>query len=299
MASIKIKQNIPTYGLQSFSHPQHADRQFHVEPFDAKRHFKVSYPHRHDFFEVLYLTKGSGQHIIDTREYRIEPPCVFFMSPGQAHKIELSDDIDGYLFIFAPEFYLFDKNNQNRLLEFPFFFTIHQDNPPLQLNDASDSEFLVQLFVKAIAELAKEESRIELLRSILDTILNYTSMLYPSQGQEPKFGKGHLLVKRFYQLVEDNYQKNISVNQYADMLAITANHLTQTVKQLTGRTSNEVISSKQILEIKRLLVHTSLSVTQIADRLNFADQSYFTKYFKKVTGQTPVQYREHKNNRAC
>lgn len=293
-----VEQNIPTYGLQSFSHPQFADRQFHVEPFDARRHFKVSYPHRHDFFEVLYLTKGSGLHIIDTSEYKIKPPCIFFMSPGQAHKIELSDDIEGYLFIFAPEFYLFDKNNQNRLLEFPFFFTIHQDNPPLQLTDASDSNFLELLFTKAITELAKEKSRIELLRSILDTLLNYTCMLYPSQGQEPIFGKGHLLVKRFYQLVEENYEKNIGVHQYADMLAITANHLTQTVKQLTGRTSNDVISSKQILEIKRLLVHTSLSVTQIADRLNFADQSYFTKYFKKAIGQTPLQFREHMRNRA-
>lgn len=292
------KQNIPTYGLQSFSHPQYVDRQFHVEPFDARRHFKVSYPHRHDFFEVLYLTKGSGQHIIDTQAYKIEPPCVFFMSPGQAHKIELSGDIEGYIFIFAREFYLFDKNNQNRLLEFPFFFTINQDNPPLQLTDVSDGRFLELLFVKAIAELAKEGSSIELLRSILDTILNYTSMLYPTREQEPIFGKGHLLVKRFYQLVEENYQKNIGVNQYADMLAITANHLTQTLKQLTGRTSNEVISSKQILEIKRLLVHTSLTITQIADKLNFADQSYLTRYFKKVTGHTPVRFREDMRKRS-
>ncbi|SMO84360.1 transcriptional regulator, AraC family [Saccharicrinis carchari] len=291
------KQNIPTYGLQSFSHPQYADRQFHVELFDAKRHFKVSYPHRHDFFEVLFLTKGSGLHVIDTREYTIEPPCVFFMSPGQAHKIELSGDIEGYIFIFAPEFYLFDKNNQNRLLEFPFFFTIHQDNPPLELTRASDGKFLEQLFLKAIAELAKDKSHIGLLRSVLDTILHYTSMLYPSQEQEPKFGKGHLLVKRFYQLVEDNYQKNIGVNQYADLLAVTPHHLTQTLKQLTGRTSNEVIRSKQILEVKRLLVHSALSATQIADRLNFADQSYFTRFFRKATGLTPLQFREHMRNR--
>ncbi|WP_066630150.1 AraC family transcriptional regulator [Labilibacter marinus] len=288
----KEKQNIPTYGLQSFSHPQFGSRQFHVEPFDANRHFTVKYPHRHDFFEVLYLTKGSGYHIIDSSYYAIDPPCIFFMSPGQAHKIEYSTDIEGYLFIFSADFYLFDKNNQNRLLEFPFFFNIQQDNPPLQLVDKSDCEFLRQLFVKGIDEIGRKDGgKIDLLRSILDTILNYTACLYPTEEEGLSSGKGHLLVKRFFQLVEENYQKNLSVNQYAELLAITPNHLTQTLKQLTGRTSNEIIQSKQMLEIKRLLIHTSLTVTQISDQLNFSDQSYFTKFFKKQIGVTPNQFR--------
>ncbi len=286
---VKAKQNIPTYSLHSFSHPQYASRQFHVEPFDANRHFQVSYPHRHDFFEVLFLTKGSGFHVIDSSKYKIQPPCIFFMSPGQAHKLELSSDIEGFIYIFAAEFYLFDKSNQNRLLEYPFFFTVNQDNPPLILNDNSD--FIKQLFIKAIDELSKEEYSVSLLRSLLDTILNYASSIYKNDELQVASGKGHLLVKRFYQLVEENYRKNLSVNQYADMLAITPNHLTQTIKQLTGRTSNDVLQSKQMLEIKRLLVHTNLTVTQIADELNFSDQSYFTKFFKKVTGVTPSVFR--------
>ncbi|TLX77732.1 AraC family transcriptional regulator [Labilibacter sediminis] len=288
----KAKQNIPTYSLQSFSHPQYAGRQFHVEPFDAHRHFQVSYPHRHDFFEVLFLTKGSGYHVIDSSKYKIEPPCIFFMSPGQAHKLELSSDIEGYIFIFTAEFYLINKNNQNRLLEFPFFFTINQDNPPLLLSQESEFSFLEQLFLKGIDELEKgEDFSTELLRSLLDTILNYSSSLYQSDDKSVSSGKGHLLVKRFFQLVEENYQNNLSVNQYAEALAITPNHLTQTLKQLTGRTSNDILQSKQILEIKRLLVHTNLSVTQIADQLHFTDQSYFTKFFKKATGVTPLKFR--------
>ncbi len=287
----KQKQNIPTYGLQSFSHPQYVGRQFQVEIFDANRHFQVSYPHRHDFFEVLFLQKGSGIHVIDSSKYKIEPPCIFFMSPGQAHKLELSSDIEGYLYIFAAEYYLYDKNNQNKLLEFPFFFTINQDNPPLQLTNESDSLFFKQLFTKAISEVEKNIINTDLTRSLLDTILNFASSLYKIDENKIEKGKGHLLVKRFFQLVEENYQKNISVNHYAEMLAITPNHLTQTIKQLTGRTSNEILQSKQILEIKRLLIHTTLSVTQIAYELNFNDQSYFTKFFKKATGITPLQFR--------
>ena len=81
---------------------------------------------------------------------------------------------------------------------------------------------------------------------------------------------------------------------YANQLAVSANHLTQTVKQLTGKTSASIIRSKQIIEIKRLLVHTSLGVAQISEQLGFTDQSYFTKFFKKETGLTPLQFRMKK-----
>jgi AraC-like DNA-binding protein len=60
---------------------------------------------------------------------------------------------------------------------------------------------------------------------------------------------------------------------------------------LTGKTSSQIIKAKQVLEIKRLLVHTNLSVTEIAGQLNFPDQSYFTRFFKRETGISPLQYR--------
>ena len=285
-------EHIPVYSLQSFSSPGSDNQQFKVEVFDANRHFSVKYPHRHDFFEVLYLSKGSGFHVIDGNKYEIKPPGVFFMSPGQAHKIEFSSDIEGYIFIFTAEFYLINQNNQNRLIEFPFFFTIRQDNPPLTLIDKKDILFLESLFEKGISETKKDTPySIDLLRSVLDMILTSCSILYKTDENILNKGKGHIMVKKFFQLVEENYLNNLSITEYADKLAITANHLTQTVNQLTGKTSSQIIRAKQILEIKRLLVHTNLSITEIATRLNFADQSYFAKFFKRETGVSPLQYR--------
>ncbi|MFV0593210.1 MAG: helix-turn-helix domain-containing protein [Draconibacterium sp.] len=284
-------EKIPVYSLRSFSSHDRESQQFQVEVFDANRHFAVQYPHRHDFFEVLYLAKGSGFHVIDSNKYEIKPPCVFFMSPGQAHKIEFSHDIDGFIFIFTPEFYLIDYNNPNRLIEFPFFFTIRQDNPPLLLEHQKDVVFLENLFKKGISETERgNKGAIDLLRSILDLILTTCASLYQSDESRMS-GKGHVIVKKFYQLVEVNYGKNLSVAQYADLMALTPNHLTQTVTKLTGKTSSEIIKAKQILEIKRLLVHTNMSVTEIAGQLNFADQSYFAKFFKRETGASPLQYR--------
>jgi len=283
---------IPVYSLQSFSSPERKSQQFQVEVFDAKRHFQVMYPHRHDFFEVLYLLKGSGFHVIDSNKYEIKPPCVFFLSPGQAHKLELSHDIEGFIYIFTADFYQIDRSNPNRIIEFPFFYTIRQNNPPLFFSNQADVSFLENLFIRGVKEVFNKETQSpELLRSILDLILTFCAKLYPTDDGLLVKGKGHLLVKRFYQLLEDKFLLNLTVNEYAGMLAVTPNHLTQTLKHLTGKTSIEIIKSKQLLEIKRLLVHTNLGVSEISNQMNFADQSYFTKFFKRETGVLPLAYR--------
>lgn len=285
-------EQIPVYSLHNFSSPERKSQQFQVEVFDAKRHFSVKYPHRHDFFEVLYLQKGSGYHVIDGNKYEIKPPCVFFMSPGQAHKLELSQDIEGYIFIFTADFYLLNRSNQNSLIEFPFFYTIHQDNPPLLLHNEGDIRFLGTLFRQGITEIDQTgDHTLEMLRSILDLILTTCAARYPVNDNLLNKGKGQILVKKFFHLIEENNQNNLSLSDYAGLIGVTANHLTQTVKVLTGKTSLQIIKSKQLLEIKRLLVHTSLNVSEIANQLNFEDQSYFSKFFKRETGLTPLQYR--------
>ncbi len=283
---------LPVYSLDNFSSPERKSQQFQVEVFDANRHFSVKYPHRHDFFEVLYLLKGSGYHVIDGNKYEIKPPCIFFMSPGQAHKLELSNDIEGYIFIFASDFYLLNRSNQNSLIEFPFFYTLHQDNPPLLLENENDIRFLETLFRQSISETKQSgDFTIELVRSILDLILTTCASRYEVNESMLNKGKGQILVKRFFHLIEENNQKNLSLSDYARMIGITPNHLTQTVKQLTGKTSSQIIKSKQLLEIKRLLVHTNMNASEIAYQLNFEDQSYFTKFFRRETGITPLQYR--------
>ncbi len=286
---------IPTYSLGEFSTTAQRSKMYQVEAFDANRHFQVSYPHKHDFYEVLFLSKGSGYHIIDSNKYEIKPPCIFFLSPGQAHKLELSHDIDGYIFLFTAEFYLLNQANKNKLLELPFFFSVEQDNPPLLLSNNSDEAFLKGLFIRGCHEVMEQkDDNGELIRSILDLILQTANKLYPDDLVRMQTGKGHLLVKALLQLIEENYQKNLSINEYAAMLHITPNHLTQMVKKVTGNTSAKLLQNKVILETKRLLIHTEMTVTEIAETMSFSDQSYFTKFFKKASGITPLQYRKSK-----
>lgn len=287
----KTSNNIPIYGLDNFSTPTSPHKEFQVEVFDARRHFEVQYPHRHDFYEVLYLSGGSGFHIIDSNKYKIEPPCIFFMTPGQTHKLELSQDIDGYIFLFTSDFYLLNQSNKNKLLGFPFFHSVTRENPPLAITQAEDNAFIKNLFVRGCNTVKAGNPSEEIIRSLLDMILQTCNQLYPKEYKVLPNNKGHITVKKLMLLIEENYHLNLKVNEYAEMLSITPNHLTQLVKQIAGKTTNEILQEKNILEIKRLLLYTNLTITEIAEQMNFADQSYFTKYYKKCTGQTPLQYR--------
>jgi len=217
------------------------------------------------------------------------------MSPGQTHRLELSRDIDGYIFLFTADFYLLGQANKNKLLEFPFFFAVNQSNPPLLLNSDLETEFLKNLLVKGCAEVMENTlNRDEMIRAILDVVLQMCNKLYPAEVSFAQNNKGHIMVKNLLRLIEENYQKNLSIDAYAQLLNITPNHLTQTVKQVTGNTTLKLLQNKVVIETKRLLVHTDMTVTEIADFMHFPDQSYFTKFFKKACGITPLQYRKGK-----
>ncbi len=287
----KKNKSVPLYGIEIFSRKE-GKRQYEVEIFDSNRHFEVHYPHRHDFFEILFLTKGSGTHTIDFKDYKIKPNSIFFLSPGQIHSISLSKDVYGYIFLFSPEFFLMNKTDKNKIFEFPFFYNTSDDNPPLELKDEKEINFLRELFIKGCDESSINTDESEgLVHSLLDLILACCKKLYPKSSLNPGMKKGRLMVKKFKQLIEEQYKDNLSVKDFAEKLSITPSHLNETVKNIMGRTASDLIDEKMIIEIKKLLLHTDLTASEVAFALNFSDQSYFSKFFKKHTGFSPGEFR--------
>ncbi|CAA9307148.1 MAG: Transcriptional regulator, AraC family [uncultured Cytophagales bacterium] len=288
-----MKNPIPVYDLKTFTPAADAGRECLVEVFDGRRPSRAPFPHRHDFFEVLLLHQGSGTHTIDFRLYDIRPPCVFFLSPGQVHTLSPSADVAGFLFLFTAGFYLVDKPDANRLFDLPFFYNLEGESRPLYLQSDTQLEPLRQLFEIAVREYdAAHGEAAEVLRPALDLLLALCKRLYPAQPPEAQKTKGRLLVKRFMQAVEAHYLDCKSVKDFAGQLSVTPNHLNETVKACTGRTASDLIKDKVMLEIKRSLLYTDHTVSEIAYRFGFTDQSYFSKYFRGREGVSPQVYRE-------
>ncbi|HTF82489.1 MAG TPA: AraC family transcriptional regulator [Cytophagales bacterium] len=286
-----MNKKIPSYSIDKFTQDPSQDS-FQIAVFNKDRPVKVEYPHRHDnFYEILLITEGSGVNKIDFTEYEIKPGSVFFVSPGQVHDIAYSDDIQGMIFLFNSEFYLLNKPDKNKLFDYPFFYSIHTHQSAIYLDEVQRQQ-LSALFMQARQEsIMKQPAYREVVLSFLDIILNHCKRSFPS-AEFAKPSKGIILVKKFKQLIEENYLKNYAVRDYADLLKITPNHLNETAKLLTGKNAGALIDEKLILEVKRMLIYTSLNITQISNEFNFADQSYFSKYVKKHTGYTPEAIRK-------
>lgn len=283
------KKPIPVYSIKQFQRAQPDNVLYEVEPFDKNRSFTVEYPHRHDnFYELLFITEGSGNYTIDLQTYPILPNSIFFVSPGQVHTIDFSDDIKGYIFLFTSTFYLFDKEGKRKSNDYPFFHQLSGHTPPIQLEA---SEEMLGLFEMACQEQRQpQENTDTIIRSLLEIMLVKCKRLYRTNTKE-HLSKGRLLIKRFQQLIEENVGLNWGVKEFAAQLSVTPAHLNESVKDHTGITASSHIKEQIILESKRLLTHTELTVSEISVRLFFEDSSYFAKYFKKSTGISPSVYR--------
>ena len=97
---------------------------------------------------------------------------------------------------------------------------------------------------------------------------------------------------QFKILVDEHFRDKVQVSEYAEMLHVTPGHLNDTVKSTIGRSAKQVIDAKRIMEAKRLLFWQKHSVKQIAGELNFDDDAYFSRFFKKHTGQTPALFQK-------
>src|SRR5262249_47252487 len=150
------------------------------------------------------------------------------LSPGQIHELNLSDDIKGYIFLFTSAFYHVNKIDSYKLFELPFFYTLGKDTPPLLLKNHSERILLEELFQKAIAENDQRfADKEDAVRALLDLILIYCKRLYP-EVVDDKMSKGKVLVKRFKQMIEKKCQENLSVKDYAQLLHVTPNYLSET-----------------------------------------------------------------------
>jgi AraC-like DNA-binding protein len=107
-----------------------------------------------------------------------------------------------------------------------------------------------------------------------------------TEGGQSRIGR------EFRLAVERHFRTITSVSDYAKTLHVTADHLGAVVREETGRPPGDIIRERLLLEAKRLLVHTSMNVSEIAYALNFEDPAYFSRFFRRLTEKAPGNFRE-------
>lgn len=254
-------------------------------------HRHLEKPHRHDFYATILFTKGKGIHEIDFQKYEVSPGSLFFMSPGQIHSWELSQDIDGYIFFCSQDFYEMHYVNQ-KLRSFPFFGSVHFPRK-LQL----DNDDLVE-YIHIIHKLESEYHSQNLMKnglilSLLSQVFIFSTRLF-SRGFDHLSSSAGLSYFRHYQdfedLLEENFTTEKSVAFYASAMNISPKHLNRIIQTVVQKTATDLITGRVILEAKRMLIYLDETLGEIAFRLGYEEYSYFVRVFRKSSGMTPTQF---------
>jgi len=259
-------------------------------PFRALSGFiTTAHPHRLRFYEILFLTAGGGFLELDGVSTEVRPCRLCFTAPGAIRRWRLDEAPQGYAVLFDGDF-IREFFSDARFVEELLFFDNGGDSAFV---DVGREEFarLITLVDAMRRELgAPRDVSDHILRAMLYQLLVEVGRHRPAARNGYCTG-GEALPARFASLVDLHFRSLRQVAQYAEALAVTANHLNQAVRSATGATASATIHQRLFLESRRLLLHTSRNVAAIALDLGFREPSYFNRFFKRMSGMTPRAYR--------
>lgn len=254
-------------------------------------HGDIQFPHRHDFYQIVLFTRGGGRHSIDFQQFEIAPHQVYYMAPGQIHTWEFDADTDGYLVNFNESFFTSICHNPNFVRDFPLFSSI--SGVSVNTLDLSCCAEVEQTFAQMLEEFEKKDRdfTMDILRGMLTIILVRLSRVVPQTFKEAASKHNLVLMRQFEKLIEQHFREKRLPKEYAELMFVTPNHLNALTNNVLGKSAGDLIRERVLLEAKRLLANSDLLISQIAETLNFEDNAYFTRFFKKYLGTTPEGFR--------
>ncbi len=248
-------------------------------------------PHRIAYYGIVFTLKGEGFHFIDFKRIPYKRGTIFFLSKDQVHGFEWNENRAAFLITFTEDFV------EANLMGSKFFqslglFNYRLNNPVLQADETKLIE-LEELVLMMVEEHSNPEDSFsgEVIRSLLRVFLGKCERAWRLNQNEVEehFYQGEF--NRFKRLIENEILRTRQVSYYADKLGYSTKKLNRVTKAIVGLHAKGCIGQQFILEIKRFLINTSLSVKEISYKCNFEDPTNFVKFFKAQTGMTPLGFR--------
>lgn len=252
-----------------------------IAPF--RKEIKKTEPHKHNsYFEIIYLSKGSGTHTIDYNPYKVQPPIIFFVRKEQMHHWDLQSIPEGYVLILKKGF--IDKSLDSELQT---LLTKVSSLSCLQVKDVETLEQIFQLLIKENEEF--NEQNFLVLEGLLKALLAKIAAVAKPHIIKTKLNAP--LFQAFSEILLQHSTIKNNVAYYAGLLNTTPQNLNAACRKAINQAAAAVLAGHIISEAKRLLIYTDNTVAEIAFALEFSDPSHFVKYFKRYTGETPKAFR--------
>ena len=253
--------------------------------------YDFSKPHRHNYFEILIFFKGGGLHEIDFTQYPIKNHSIHFVPANSVHLLRRAKTSDGATILFSEDLFYSDQAYHIFFKNLSFY--TGSKGQVLSLSKY-EFTFFESLYNELLDEFEKEAALSEIIfKSLLALFLAKAERQFNELNPEQKSTPGKNTILEAYKLlVEKNFLNHCSVHEYAEMLHVSPKHLNDLCKQHLSVTAQKVIHERLLLEIKRLLVHTDISVKEVCFQTGFEDPAHFNHFFRFHLNLTPMQYRK-------
>lgn len=254
--------------------------------------YPMDTPQRLHSYLIVLFTKGKGRHSVDFASYPYQERTLLFVAENQVHQWEINTENDAFVLAFSKEF-LYKSSQDREVLESYRIFDYSLQTPTLALENEDYQRFLT-LFQELKHEFDQPEVdafKHDIYRNLLRTILLLAERRKRSEAQ-PTVLAQYGEFARFREQVEADFSRTRNVQDYATTLGYSPKKLNQVTQVILSKNAKLFVDERVILEIKRLLIHTNLSIKEIADRTGFDEPTNLVKFFKRYTRQTPMAFRE-------
>jgi AraC-like DNA-binding protein len=287
------KKTIPVYDICNISPEKGGNEDLMADRLSSyldKYYASLHFPHRHSFYHLVLFTKGKGTHTIDFTTFDVKPFQLYCMIPGQVHSWQFEGKMEGYIINFSDSYFKSFLQNAQYLDRFAFFSGSSEESvKQLTIDTHKEALHLFESILTWSDNEYKQHS--DMVRALM--LQFFLLVDYTLDGQKNRAipQQKLVLLRGFRKLIDMHYRSLRLPKEYADLLYVTPNHLNALWQDMLGKTAGELIRDRVLLEAKRLLTNAGMTVTEIAYDLNFQDNSYFNRFFKKATGVTPDEFR--------
>ncbi len=246
-------------------------------------------PGRKDFFEIVWLKNEDPLHAMTDPAYRIKGDWVYLIPPYRVHQLNKAGK-NGELISFKRA--MLEEEDKDFLLDLFRIFNVQGEFSCLRL-DADSASALGDIYRIMEQEYTKENN-FEMMKALLKVLL--LKLISVKQLEFPGHDVHQKRVYEFLMLLESNFHTVTNIDFYAGKLGISSKRLNQILKEKLDKTGTQILHDRIILEAKRRMIHTDVTIKEIAYDLGFSDRPYFSRFFKKQTGQTPEEFQKVARN---
>lgn len=284
-------KGVPLYPFSDYEPGVSPDTSVFLTRFEAvPPHLSRNHWHRHNYYQFFWV--DGGEYWSDFTRYRITERSLVFASPGQIHQWKTYDQTRGTGISFTQEFFDGALPPPSRLLKHLYWFPANRP-PILPLGDTPLAGEIETLVAEIWREFkARGKDYLSVIRCLLHALFIRASRGYETLHPWPSEPSMRQILREFRITLEANVNNNISVADMAKIMRISAERLGEASQEHAGCTPGDLIRERLLLEAKRLLAHSRMTISEIAHTLNFNDPAYFGRFFRRLTGETPGAFRE-------